>query len=395
MRLLLFIILLLVPLQGMAQVLTGKTVWSGSIEQHGTVRVERNAELVIEPGTTVVFQSGSLEIAGRLLAERVDFTGENWQGLVLKGCDASTVIRGVSVRGAKVGVQVIGGEPLLENNSFSANRVGVELRQKTAASVRNNRFDSNSKVGLFVKDGASAVIVGNRFERHGQYAAYIYRASPQQFSGNVFKENETGLIVSFAGSDPLLQANSFIKNGTGIRVDRAARPSITDNLIRANTIGIDLYRRADPEIFGNQIEQNEKGIAIAYSSYPLIRRNNFLQNGRALYLEYQSATWEGQQGGVERTEETAKRSAFGGENKTVVASAPPRYLDGTVHAADNWWGDDGTAELLRIGANGNPGFIDDGRDRPTFVDSGKTYPLDRVSFSPWKTQAFTVLEGVK
>ena len=61
----------------------------------------------------------------------------------------------------------------------------------------------------------------------------------------------------------------------------------------------------------------------------------------------------------------------------------------------NWWGEKGTAELLRIGSKGNPDFILDGRDLPMFVDAGKSYPLDRVKFVPWSKQPFPIMEGVE
>jgi parallel beta-helix repeat protein len=395
MRLLLLTLILLLPITSVAQVLTGKTVWSGSVEVTETIRVEQGAELFIAASAQISFFGGRLEIAGRLIADGASFNGKKWQGIVLKGCDASTTLRNLSISGARIGVQVIGGQPLLENNSFTANRVGVELRNKSAATIRNNRFAQNEKVGLFVKDGSTAVITGNRFIQHEQYAAYIYRATPKLFSGNIFEKNATGLMVSFAGSDPELKQNRFAANKTGIRVERAARPSLIGNTITGNEIGIDLYRRADPKICGNLIEHNGKGIAIAYSSYPLITRNNFRSNGRAIFLEYQSSLWEGQQGGVERSSETVRRSAFGGQNKAVTAAAPPRYLDGTIHAVENWWGEKGTAELIRIGKAGNPDFILDGRDLPTFIDAGKSYPLDLVTFVPWHNQPFAIAEGVE
>lgn len=395
MRFLLFILILLLSTEATAQILNGKNVWSGTVEVTEMIRVERGAVLIVKPETKVTFLGGSLEVAGQLQADRAEFNGKSWQGIVLKGCDESTVLRKVLISGAKIGVQVVGGNPLLENSRFTDNRVGVELRQKSAAIVRNNRFDQNEKVGLFVKDGTTAEVTGNRFERHGQYAAYIYRATPQQFSGNIFAQNATGLIVSFAGTNPELKNNRFVGNGTGIRIERAASPIVIGNTISGNAIGIDLYRRADPEIRGNLIKKNKKGVAIAYSSYPLITRNNFQDNGQSLYLEFQSATWEGQQGGVERASEFSRRSAFGGQNKAVSESTPPPYLDGTVHAPENWWGEGGTVELLRIGQQGNPDFIDDGRDRPTFVDAGKTYPLDRVDFSSWSEQPFSSVEGVE
>ncbi len=61
----------------------------------------------------------------------------------------------------------------------------------------------------------------------------------------------------------------------------------------------------------------------------------------------------------------------------------PRRLDGTVAARGNWWGEAGTAELEKIGRKGNPAFIDDGRDRPTFIEEGDEYPLDQVDFGDW------------
>ncbi len=394
MRPVILILFLLFPLQAAAQLLTGQTVWDGSVTITESIRVERSARLIILPGTQITFLGGSLEVAGEMQADGVVFSGEEWPGIVLKGCDATTTLRNSSILGALIGVQVVGGEPLLEKNRFIANRIGVELRQKSAATIRGNRFEQNEKVGLFVKDGSTAAIEGNRFERNRQYAAYLYRATPRQFTGNIFEQNGTGLLVAFAGSDPELKGNRFTANQTGIRVERAARPSLIGNIIDGNEIGIDLFRRADPLIRGNLIKKNGKGVAIAYSSYPLIIQNNFAENKNALFLEYQSSVWEGGQGGVERSAETVRRSAFGGQNKAVTSAAAPRYLDGTIHAAQNWWGAEETAQLARIGAGGNPDFMTDGRDLPTFVDAGNRYPLDQVRFDPWQKQPFSFLEEV-
>jgi hypothetical protein len=97
-------------------------------------------------------------------------------------------------------------------------------------------------------------------------------------------------------------------------------------------------------------------------------------------------------GGIERSSKTARRSAFGGKNKAVTAVLPPRYVDGTAHAEENWWGEKETAELLAAGEQGNPDFILDGRDLPTFIDAGKTYPLDKVDFTPWSRHPYSFEE---
>lgn len=79
MRFVLFTLLLLWPIISVAQSMSGKTVWSGSVELSESIRVERGAELIIEPGTTVVFTGGSLEVAGRMQADGAVFSGEHWQ----------------------------------------------------------------------------------------------------------------------------------------------------------------------------------------------------------------------------------------------------------------------------------------------------------------------------
>jgi hypothetical protein len=71
------------------------------------------------------------------------------------------------------------------------------------------------------------------------------------------------------------------------------------------------------------------------------------------------------------------------------ADRQPAVLDGTVDARGNWWGHAGNLELARIGEQGNPSFIHDGRDQATFVEQGKNYPLDTVAFSPWNAIPLT------
>ncbi|PLX77928.1 MAG: hypothetical protein C0615_04635 [Desulfuromonas sp.] len=386
MRLLVVIILLLLPSVSGAVLLTGKVVWEGEKRIDEKVRVEPGAELVVKPGTTVIFTAGGLEVAGRMSARGAVFKGKKWEGIVLKGCTLATLLTESEVSGAKIGIQVIGGEPRLEQLTLVGNDVGIELRQKSDATVAGSVFKQNRKVGLFLKDGVKAAVLNNKFEENGRYGAYIFRSTPRRFSGNVFSRHDTGLMVAYSGSDPELRDNCFDQNKVALRVEKAARPRITGSDISNNEVGISLYRRADPVIENNLLANNETGIEIAFSSYPEIRHNDFVDNGKALYLEFQSSNWEKTKGASTR-QATSSRSAFGSLDKSSTELPPPRSMDGTVDARDNWWGKAGTAELEKIGADGNPGFIDDGRDRPTFVEEGQDYPLDTVIFSPWLQQS--------
>jgi parallel beta-helix repeat protein len=270
----------------------------------------------------------------------------------------------------------------------------MELKQKTAAAVKDCRFSGNAKVGLFVKDEAAPSVTGCRFENNGKYGAYIYRAQPAAFSGNRFSGQPTGLMIAYFGSDPRIESNRFEQNELGVLVDRAARPRLVGNLFSGNGTALKLYRRADALVEGNRIENNRTGVTVAYSSYPEIRGNDISGNGIALQLEFQSSAWERERGEAAREAESAARGrgAFGqAAPRTEVTEAQrrPRQLTAAVDARGNWWGEAGTAELDRLGAAGNPSFIGDGRDRPTFVDDGKSYPLDRADFAPWSARPLT------
>jgi parallel beta-helix repeat protein len=390
-RLLFALVPVLLPAAAWSLTIKADTRWAGKVAFSEPVRVEPGATLTVAPGSAVTFTGGRLEVAGRLVATGARFSGRDWEGIVLKGCDAATVLRDCTVQGAKTGVQAGGGAPRLEGLTLEGNEVGMELRQKSAATVSGCLFRRNAKVGLFVKDDAVPRVENSRFEANGKFGAYIYRALPTAFSGNLFSGQPTGLMISYFGSDPRVEGNRFEGNELGILVDRAARPQLAGNLLRGNATGIRLYRRSDALLEGNRLEGNQVGVSVAFSSYPQIRGNDFVDNATALLLEFQSSAWERERGSAVRAAEAAGRGAFGQGERAEVTEADrrPRQLDGAVDARDNWWGEAGTAELSRAGADGNPSFIRDGRDTPTFVDGGKSYPLDRVVFAPWSRGPLT------
>ncbi|MDF1581182.1 MAG: right-handed parallel beta-helix repeat-containing protein [Desulfuromonadales bacterium] len=392
--LLLILLLLLLPLPAAALTISTDTTWRGERNLHEMVRVAPEVTLTIAPDSVVHFSGGGLEVAGVLRIERSRIDGSGWSGIELKNCDQRTVLRDSVISGARTAVLIGGGAPHLERLILTDNDVGVEVRRKSAALITACVFEKNRKVGLFVKDEAIPVVEGCRFSANGKYGAYIYRAVPQRFVGNQFAGNPTGLMIAYYGSDAQISANHFTANGVAIEIDRAARPVVRGNRLTGNETGIRLYRRSDAQISGNLLARNRIAISVAYSSYPEISTNDFIANQKALVLEYQSSLWERERGSSERQSVANQQGAFGRKAGTPVSETErrPRLLDGKVRAMNNWWGAQGTAELARSGAQGNPSFIDDGRDTPTFVEGGKDYPLDIVVFTPWRTQAATTLQ---
>lgn len=391
MRSLLFLFLLLpVPISAAAKVIAGVEHWQGEVRVTETLRVEKEGRLIIAPGTRIIAEAG-IEIAGELQATDVEFSGQDWPGVILKGNSSQTWMINCRITGAQTGITVIGGEPLLSGLLLESNRVGIELRQKSRARVENSIFRKNSRVGLFIKDEVTAVVSGNRFEQQGKFGVYVYRALPQTFSENLFIDNPTGLMISHFGSDLQVKNNDFRNNKVGIKVDRTARPQIVSNRIENNQTGIELYRRSDPLIKLNLLKENQRAIHISFSSYPKIQYNDFIMNQRSLVLEFQSSTWEEQKGAGARQQQLSAQGAFGGQKKNQVTEQQreARGLDGTVDARDNWWGEQETHELKTLGPRANLAWIDDGHDQPLFEEAGKSYPLDLVRWIPFSHQPYT------
>jgi parallel beta-helix repeat protein len=377
-----------------ALVVDQDTVWSGEQSFTEDVQVLPGVTLTVAPGAQLNFAGARLEISGRLVAEGAEFSGESWEGLRLKGTDDTTRISDCVIKGATTGIFVQGGAPTLEGLTLTDNKVGIELRGKTAGKVVNCRFTENRKVGLFIKDHSTTSVVACRFENNLRYGAYLYHALPKMFQDNDFVKNDIGLMIAYHGTDPVVNGNRFEKNQVAIQVDRAARPVIRGNLLLGNQAGFYIYHRSDPLVSGNRIERNGVGLLVAYSSYPEIEGNDFLHNDMALKLEFQSSAWEAKRGADARAGETSSRSAFAGQGMRSVTEDDRRAkrLDGMVNAGDNWWGEEGTLELAKIGSTGNPSFIHDGRDQATFVDAGEEFPLDKAAHTPWSKIPLTEIK---
>ncbi|PLY05725.1 MAG: hypothetical protein C0624_04705 [Desulfuromonas sp.] len=389
MRALLMVTLCLLATPVWGVTLQGEVRWKGELHFKETVRVEKGATLRVEPGSSIVFSRGGLEIAGRLVADDCRFRGQGWDGLKLKQADATTRLVNVTIRGARTGIFIGGGEPQLEGVTLKDNGIGIELKQKSRASIRNSRFENNNKVGLFIKDDSTPQIENCLFVANGRYGVYIHHSSPTTFTHNHFERNATGLAVSHYGATPVIEACTFDDNELGVLVDRAALPELIANRFENNRTGLKLYRRSDARVSGNRFAQNDLGLLVSFSSYPQISGNDFDANGIALRLEYQSAEWEKQRGAAARAQEVSRQGAFGGQKSSQVNEEQRRArdLDGLVNARGNWWGVAGTHELQTVEGACNPSFIDDGRDRPQFEEEGVSYPLDRVDFADWHEQS--------
>ncbi|WP_305046021.1 right-handed parallel beta-helix repeat-containing protein [Geoalkalibacter sp.] len=389
MRGLLLFLLLLLPVAAQARSIAADTLWQGRVELSGAVRVEKGVTLTVAPGSEVHFSGGGLEVLGTLAARGARFTGDDWEGIILRG--GESLLEDCLVSGARTGIQVLGGKPLLRNLELSGNTTGLELRQQSSAEVVGCRILGNREVGLFLKDDAKPRVEDCIIADNGRFGVYIHRALPRVFRGNQLNGNAVGLMIAYYGSDPEISGNRFAGNEVAIKVDRAARPTLVGNQIADGGTGVLLARRSDARVRNNRINGNRIGVQVEYSSYPVIRDNDLSGNAMALVLDHQSSAWEKENGEAARAAESNGRGAFGQAARQPASEAArrPVALTGTVDAKHNWWGEAATQELTRGAGRGNPSFIHDGRDQPYFEDQGKQYPLDIVEFVPWRNAPLT------
>ena len=181
---------------------------------------------------------------------RVDFTGiegRNWLGTVFKGQKTldirnATFSRGTeflwngtyytgtvnvidvgrtTVTGSRFfdndsddGLNIRGGEALVEGNYFARNRDGLDL-DLCVATVRNNVFLDHMDDGIDLGTAGPIHIVDNVLFNSGDKGISIGEGSKTVIEGNLLSRNNFG-IANKDGSDATLAGNYFYGNAIGI-----------------------------------------------------------------------------------------------------------------------------------------------------------------------------------
>ncbi|NJC89112.1 MAG: right-handed parallel beta-helix repeat-containing protein [Desulfuromonas sp.] len=428
-------LLLLMALPALAANLPGATRWSGEVRLSEAVSVPRGATLTIAAGTHVVAVSAEalIAVSGKLLVEGspaapvVFDTPVGWQGIQFTEGEAGSRIRHARFARAAQAISTVATDftvansefqgcefaiklereanPVIENNWFADNGIGVSNEMKSAPTIRNNRFSGHTKTAILASHGSRGPITGNRFVENQQGIALIQRFEGQ-IADNQFNANETAIFcnqtqntpriernrfdgnkvavanVSFAY--PVVVNNLFLNNGTALHNDQYGSSQVEKNLFRGNGTAIYNNKKSNPKVRLNRFEKNELALFCDFSSYPEVRQNNFVDNAMGVKLGiYQSADWEKRSGSrpLMQREASARQS-----QNPLLAKVPTEFTD-VVDVSGNWWGKD-TSQLAAAGEKGNIAIFHDRHDQPevSYESEGYgpgTFRLDRVQFVPW------------
>jgi parallel beta-helix repeat protein len=434
--------LALLPTSALAKTLSGKTRWSGTVTLTEAVNVPRGSILTITAGTTVVPKSADavITVGGKLLIEGtpaapVVFKGPaGWRGIEFFEAESGSRIRHARFSGAAAALSTVAtpfsvtdshfekcefaiklvreASPIIDNNTFVENAVGISSEMKSAPTIRGNRFSKQSKSAIVASHGSRGDITGNRFIDNQQGVALIQRYEGK-IADNQFTGNETGIfcnqtqstpgiennrfeknklaIVNFSFSYPQVVKNLFLSNGTALQNDQYGSPVVENNLFRGNGTALHNNKKSNPKVHRNQIETNDLAIFCDYSSYPDVRQNNFIGNRMGVKLGiYQSADWEKRSG----SKQLMQREAESRQSQNPLLAKAPTEFNDVVDVSENWWGKD-TAQLAAAGEKGNVAIFHDRHDQPEVsyekdgFGPGK-FKLDRIKFAPWLKEAVAV-----
>jgi len=416
-----------------AGTLPGETAWQGEVRLTAPVTVPRGGVLTLAPGTVVRPQSpearllvnGVLKVQGSAEAPVLFAAPAGWLGIgFVEGEPGSEIdyaefhraetavssiatpfsLRHSSLRECQTAVKLLReARPLIEQNRFLGNRIGIDSEMKSAAAIRGNRFVDHTTTAILLSHNIVGVIEGNSFEHNKQGIGVLQKYADQirgnhfvgnqvaihcnqtqstpEISGNTFEGNQAAL-VNYSFAAPQVRENRFIDNEVAIRNDQFGAPRVQRNLFRDNRTAIYNFRKSNPVIEHNRLEQNELALFCDYSSYPDVHRNNFLGNVMGVRLGiFQSGDWETQFGSWAITQ----REAASRNSRNPRLAAPATGPSDVIDVSGNWWGED-TGKLDAAGTDGNLEMFHDRHDQPRVFYDGfapEGYVFDLIRYAPW------------
>jgi hypothetical protein len=311
--------------------LTSDTEWTqldSPVNLNGTLMVQNNATLTIDPGVTVNLGFYSLSVRGTLIAagdanNQVSFAAQyvvgnstvnNLNAPIFftssstpwsDATDSGSIIQNAVLSGINLQINnaspkidncilnfgytyspvisINSGSPIISNNTFDYNGQGSAPNVNFinvfggSPSITNNLFEGNyansNTNGIMVTSGVP-LITNNQFQGNGYLTAILASTdSPFTVSGNVFSDCLAG-IKAQSRTTLTVAGNSFLRGTDGLEIAIGASLTVTNNLIDGNTrYGID----GGGYIDSNTITNNKIGIHNPPAG-TVISNNNILGN---------------------------------------------------------------------------------------------------------------------
>lgn len=391
------------------------TVWDGSYRLESTVMVQEGANLVIRAGSEVIFPPGTrLFVNGSITVEGtadrpvrfVALPGEKRPaegGIVLSGKGGENLFRHSHHSGSDWALRALGDSSVrIEKAVFRGNTNAIEVERKGDIFVSDTLFEKNQASftlsgewhaeiracefreggGIKIHQGKNVILSGNTF-RGVERALEARQVVAMKIEGSLFDGGGEG-IVSDRFSDFIITCNTFRGLERAVVIQQISKASLENNLFAGNATAVTMNNRGGGGILSNEFADNATAVFLDLSSYPVINNNAFEGNSLDIDLgKFMSGDWEERHGSKTLSQQVA---AWVG-SRHLDQIGPALETGGEIDARDNWWGEKTTAEMSRVGPEGDIKGIDDYFDmhETTYREYGEeTFRIDRVVYSPWK-----------
>lgn len=404
-----FVLLGLVPDGGWALVLEKDTVWRGTVVVEEEVVVVLAATLLIEPGARIEFKPSRREegraparltVLGKLIAQGtaeapILFTSAarkpapgDWGGLIFENNVETSIsrLRHCQVEYADTAVSGTLAALVVEDSQLRHNKLALLGQKKFSGGMFNCELLDNES--------------GCRFMQNSRFKLENCRISRSRGDGILCNQNSSPLIANceivgsgaagircLSGSSPNIEGCLIRDNRVGVHVEMKSHPDLRHNDILANDTGVHAEKLVAPLLVGNRVADNEVGIYCNYSGYPSIRENRIENNhefaivlGDQQSREVDRLLPAAQQRKLQQNGDGLPGDARLLAEERVATEEHPELL---FDARDNWWGEAATAQMEKLGGQGQVAIFADGFDRPEVEYQGRKYPRDRVVYTPW------------
>ncbi len=185
-------------------------------------------------------------------------------------------IRGITIVNRQpqgYGLWIEAGSPVVERNTFTANRQdGIWIAGDATAAITNNSFLVNDGNGITITGTARPTLRGNTIRRSTLGIAISQKAAPL-LTENTISDNLDG-IVAREDATPLLRGNTIEKNRRyGLLASDRSQPNLGtpdnpgNNIFRGNRVQDALNQTTRPiPMAGNQFPDRIPAIAVKPSS---------------------------------------------------------------------------------------------------------------------------------
>jgi parallel beta-helix repeat protein len=262
---------------------TEEFVQGDTVEMYGNVEVRAGGILRLN-SVTIIFKCSvdsefglSVETGGELYIDGSIITADNLDKMFLISFNGSYVEMKNSTLNGSHGLQVRSGNTLIENNTITKNREGIQI-EASGVKVIKNHIEDNSANGIVMYYVSDCQLIDNYISYSGDSGFPLTMVNSHNndiIRNEIIQGHHPGGLVMANSNGNLIEGNQI--SGLGIGVNMMY--SCDNNIIKGNTISTN---EAAMMIWGwdNHVENNtiyETGIYLIHA-YNTFLTKNFLSN---------------------------------------------------------------------------------------------------------------------